>query len=70
MIKNSIESSMLRDLTKRNIWILQKSGVPQATDGVGMAAKGSLCIDSTNGKLYMNTGTITVPAWTVLGAQS
>lgn len=34
------------------------------------ALKGRLCIDTTNGKLYINTGTQAVPVWTVVGSQS
>lgn len=32
--------------------------------------KGSLYNDTTNGKMYINTGTATVPIWTVVGAQT
>lgn len=31
---------------------------------------GQLLIDSTNGKLFINTGTAPAPAWTVVGSQS
>lgn len=31
---------------------------------------GALLIDSTNGKLYINTGTALSPTWTVVGSQS
>ena len=34
------------------------------------AAKGALLVDTTNGKLYINTGTAPVPTWTVVGSQS
>lgn len=34
------------------------------------AAKGSLYTDSTNAKLYINTGTAAAPTWTVVGTQT
>ena len=70
MLTAEIESTMLRDLTKFGVWILRTSGAPSATDGVNIAGKGSLCIDSANGKLYINTGVIGAPVWTLVGAQT
>lgn len=32
--------------------------------------KGALVTDTTNGKLYINTGTALAPTWTVVGSQS
>lgn len=40
-------------------------GTPPAT-GEGVAAKGALCIDTTNGFVYRNSGTVAHPAWTKL----
>ena len=37
---------------------------------VNQAAKGALLIDSTGAKLYINTGTLASPTWTVVGAQT
>lgn len=34
------------------------------------AALGALCVDTTNKKLYINTGTSLNPTWTVVGSQS
>ena len=34
-----------------------------------IAAKGALAVDTTNGKLYINTGTKAANTWTVVGAQ-
>jgi hypothetical protein len=34
------------------------------------AGIGTLLIDTTNGKLYINTGTKASPTWTVVGAQT
>ena len=70
MIKSKIESTMIRDLTKNNVWITTTAGAPQATDGAGLAGPGSLCIDSVNAKLYINTGTKAAPTWTVAGTQT
>lgn len=45
-----------------------------STEGVAPsfngAIKGALLDDTTNGKLYINTGTAAQAAWTVVGAQS
>ena len=53
--------------------ILYGAGAP--TDGtsgthVGLAAPGTLYIDTTNTKLYINTNTAASPTWTVVGAQT
>lgn len=40
-----------------------------SASGLG-AAKGTLLTDTTNGKLYINTGTAAAPTWTVVGSQS
>lgn len=48
--------------------------VAETTPGVDAthrgAPKGAHVTDLTNGKEYINTGTATVPTWTVVGAQS
>lgn len=61
---------MDNDLAKNDIFFLVKSSAPGATDGVGIAGKGSLCIDTATGKLYSNTGTKAAPTWTVAGLQT
>jgi len=38
------------------------AGAP-TTAGTGFAGKGSLCVDTTNGNLYVNAGIKAVPAW-------
>ncbi len=51
--------------------IFTNAGAP--SDGVtldNVAGRGSLCIDVTNGFLYINTGTITDSVWTKVGTQS
>lgn len=56
-----------------SVWIFSIAGAP--TDGVNgdgkaWAGKGSLLTDSTNGVLYINTGTKASPTWTKVGTQS
>jgi hypothetical protein len=38
--------------------------------GHAICPKGSLLVDTTNGLLYINTGTLDVPVWTKVGTQS
>jgi len=38
--------------------------------GVDQVPKGALLMDTTNAKLYVNTGTRAAPTWTVAGSQS
>lgn len=47
-----------------------KAGAPVGGDFNSQAPKGSLLIDSTNGKLYINTGTKAATVWTVVGLQT
>lgn len=48
--------------------------VAETTPGVTAdfrgAKKGALVTDTTNGKLYINTGTALAPTWTVVGTQT
>jgi hypothetical protein len=48
--------------------------VAETTPGVDAdfrgAGKGAVVTDTTNGKLYINTGTALAPTWTVVGSQS
>ena len=56
-----------------DVWLFTKAGVPTAGtsgDGATWAGIGSLCVDYTNGKLYINTGTKASPTWTVVGTQT
>lgn len=46
--------------------ILDNAGVPDASIGATFADKGSLCSDTTNGNLYINTGDATTPVWKVV----
>ena len=45
------------------------AGAPSGTTFQNIAEKGSLLTDTTNAKLYINTGTLAAPTWTVVGAQ-
>ena len=48
--------------------------IAETTPGVDQTGrgtpKGGLLVDTTNGKLYINTGTADAPTWTVVGAQT
>lgn len=58
--------------TGNNVVLISSNGVPVdgvSGTGVGFAGKGSLASDYVNGKLYINTGTITSPTWIVAGTQ-
>jgi hypothetical protein len=48
--------------TNTPIQVLQKAGVP-STDFDGVAAKGALCIDTTNANIYINAGTLGTNSW-------
>ncbi len=43
---------------------------PGVTASFRGAPKGAMVTDTTNGKLYINTGTALVPIWTVVGTQT
>lgn len=46
-------------------FVFTNAGAPtNAVTGADWAGKGSLCIDTTNGTLYQNTGTKASPTWT------
>ena len=50
---------------------LRNAGAPtNGVTGANVAAIGARLIDTTNGKLYINTNTQASPTWTVVGAQS
>lgn len=58
--------AMLRDMLNNNVFIIVNAGVPTAATGPGVCGKGSLCIDYTNAKLYINGGTLAVPDWKIV----
>jgi hypothetical protein len=43
---------------------------PGVTATARDAGKGALLVDTTNGKLYINTGAALAPTWTVVGTQT
>ena len=51
-------------------WNMFTSDGAPTTQFDGTAPKGSLCIDTTNGVLYINTGTKASNTWTIVGSQS
>ena len=54
-----------------DVVVMVDAGAPtNGTTGDNFAGVGSLYIDSTAGKLYINTGAISNPTWTVVGTQT
>lgn len=50
---------------------LRNAGAPSnGTTFAGIVAVGGLLVDTTNAKLYINSGTQASPTWTVVGSQS
>jgi hypothetical protein len=47
-----------------------KAGALANGDFNNSAPKGARAVDTTNGKLYINTGTLAATVWTVVGAQT
>lgn len=55
---------MLKSLVENGVLILENAGAPSdGSTGAGFAGPGSLIVDRTNKKLYMNTGTKASPTW-------
>lgn len=52
----------------KQVWILNAVGAPGNGEGNGWAGPGSLAIDHTGCKLYMQTGTLAATVWTVFEA--
>lgn len=53
------------------VCVVLNAGAPvNGTTGANVAGKGSLLIDYSNGKVYVNTNTKASPTWTVVGTQS
>jgi hypothetical protein len=54
-----------------DVVVMVDAGVPtNGTTGDNFAGTGSLYVDSTAGKLYINTGAISNPTWVVVGTQT
>lgn len=45
------------------------NGVPSG-NFKGEADKGALAVDTSTGVVYVNTGTLAAPTWTVVGSQA
>lgn len=56
--------------TAGSIGPFESAGVPASGYLNGEAKKGALCADTTNGKLYVNTGTLAATVWAVAGTQT
>ena len=59
----------IKGLMNRDVRTISGAGVPvDGTTGAGDTGKGSLYIDVTNGKLYINSGagTKASPAWKIV----
>lgn len=71
---NVIEGAVPREATgelSADLGPFTNAGLP--TGGLtlaGVAAKGALLIDTTNGVLYINTGSKATPTWTMVGGQA
>lgn len=50
--------------------VYTNAGAPSGSTLAGVAPKGAVLTDSTNAKLYINTGTQASPTWTVVGTQT
>jgi hypothetical protein len=63
-----IELPMLKaDLRlSKEVCVLSNAGVPGAGVGAGVAGPGSLCIDRTNKKAYINGGSKATPDWKLI----
>ena len=56
---------------ENNVVVMTAAGAPTSgTTGATFAGTGSLYVDITAGKLYINTNTLASPTWTVVGSQS
>lgn len=65
--------AMIRALVNNNVPILSNPGAPSSgTTGtfVGIAGPGCPLIDYTNGNLYINSGTIGSPTWSIVAKGS
>ena len=56
---------------ENDVVFMNAAGVPSnGSTGANFAGKGSLYVNITTGILYINTGTLASPTWTVVGSQS
>ena len=64
------EQTSVTELEVGGVLVFSKAGAPTngaSGTGAGRAAPGSLCIDTTNKKLYQNTNTKASPTWGSIG---
>lgn len=65
MITNPNIQGALTDAANSKVFTLVNAGAPtNGVTGIGIAGKGCLLVDTTNGTLYQNTGTLASPTWT------
>jgi hypothetical protein len=63
-----VTNPALSDTDQAGGVMYRAAGAP-TTQFNNIAAKGALAMDTTNGKLYINTGTKASNTWTVVGTQ-
>lgn len=67
------QEAALSNLAFQQVLPVTNAGAPTdgtSGTGVNVCGKGTLLIDTTNGVLYINTGTLASPTWTKVGTQS
>ena len=58
------------DSATGSVGAFESAGVPASGYLNGIAKKGAVVTDTTNGKLYINTGTLAATVWAVVGTQT
>lgn len=67
--QQSIWGALSDSGSKQIFWAAVNNGAPtNGTTGANICGPGSLLIDYTNKQLYMNTGTLASPTWTLIVA--
>jgi len=71
MITNPSIQAALNDAGFSKVFLLVNAGAPtNGVTGTNVAGKGCLLADTTNGILYINTGTLIATVWTKVGTQT
>lgn len=68
MSAHNIISQLTETQNEQGKMFLVSAGTPTAS--VAGFSKGAIATDTTNGKLFINTGTSTSATWTVVGSQT
>jgi hypothetical protein len=68
MSAHNIISQITEAQNEQGKIFLYSAGTP--TGSVAGFTKGALAVDTTNGKLFINTGTSASATWTVVGTQT